>query len=86
MKANEFKVGDFVVKSKYDQGPLEVVEIQGDLLILGKHSRVAVLKTNARHATLEEIEAIRRLIPSNTMELEELNMVDVPPTAIVVDL
>lgn len=48
--ASGFKTGDLVVKSKYDRGPLEVVAIQGDQLILGKYSRVAVSKKSVRHA------------------------------------
>ncbi|MDQ8954568.1 hypothetical protein RFH42_16585 [Acinetobacter rudis] len=90
MKANEFKVGDLVVMvdaSDYDTvfevvgRTLRMYQLKGDDdLFYGR------LPIQIRPATPEETKANRRLIPSNTMELEELDMVDVPPTAIVVDL
>ena len=85
---NDYKVGDLVVM--VDESDYETV-----FEVIGRALRMYQLKGDddlfygrlpfqIQHATSEEIKANRRLIPSNTMELEELDMVDVPPTAIVV--
>lgn len=80
-----FEVGDLVVKSKYDRGPLEVVAIQCDQLILGKYSRVAVSEKSVRHADhpVQDREMIQ--LSGNTGGLETAEMIDYSPCVEVIN-
>lgn len=90
VKANEFKIGDFVVMvdaSDYDTvfkvvgRTLRMYQLKGiDDLFYGR------LPFQIQHATPDELKAGHRLIPSNSTVLEVLDMVDVPPTTKVVNL
>jgi len=93
---NDYKVGDLVVfdttKPFCRQMPNHLMEYirvspncEHDVLVWIGNQIFEVGGKAIRPAKPEEIKANRRLNPSNSGRLEVLDMVDVPPTTMVVD-